>query len=94
MNDNPPIEIKGLTDSFLILVVDRWAARNAIVKELRAVLRKHGVPARPVDPRILSALQLRREQALSFREAARRVFGDANCESRLRYWDARLGVIV
>ena len=85
------IELKGCTDSFLTVAIDRWASRRDILKELRAVLRKYGVPARPVDPRILSALRLRREHALSFREAARRVFGDPKLADRLRYWDIKLG---
>jgi hypothetical protein len=91
MIEKRPIELKACTDLFLLLAVDRWATRAEIIKEIRATLKRVGVPARTVDPRILSALQLRKEEALSFREAARRIFGDPRHADRIRYWDAKVG---
>jgi hypothetical protein len=91
MSDKRPIELKACSDLFLLLAVDRWSTQAEIIKEMRATLKRVGVPARAVDPRIFEALRLRREKALSFREAARRIFGNPKHADRLRYWDAKLG---
>jgi hypothetical protein len=84
------VEVKTANDSFLIVAIHRWATQSQILGELRGILRDHRIPVRQVDPRIFEALRLRKEQALSYPDASRAIFGSDDWAEKLRGWNNKL----